>query len=1462
MKKLITFLTLLMPLFFFGQINYSEGWDTNNLTGWTQSGATFAISSIEPCSGTRSIRNNLFGASTNSGVVAQTAAINTSNEGVVTFSVDYKWVIYNTTPQAAAPAAELNMVWEWSNSASGPWFSFLTVDGSNHTPSATCATVTGSFVPYAGSVFLRVRANNTNTAANNYLYLDNLTLTQTATPTCRMPQGLNVTNNTSTGFRINWEAPVGTAPTNYSWEVRSSGMPGSGAAGLAASGTATGLFANATGLTAETTYSVYVKANCSATDSSFWIGPLQAATLCAAPNFTVPSTRSVCGPQPVTMNVTQANAAATTYWFDETGARVADSVNTYTTPVITESTYYNITSGIINYNDTLQLGTGTLGGSGQSPFAATKARKVQYVYSAAELNGLGFTKGLIKAIGFNVSTLGTAERNNFIIHMGATAIDNFANTTFIPTTSLQVVKAASSQTLTAGVNMFQLDTGYQWDGVSNIIVQFTYSDLDLTSNPTATQVRYGSTSPRNTSLYGGNATGDLTAMYDLATGTRSTSRPNTYFDVLDGCTGNLKKVLINYNEPPELILSSYNVNYCSSYDPPVIFVATGGVSYMNYEWTPATGVTGDLLNGWTFDPAVTTTYTLRATNNATNQCVNIQQVVIEVNQSPELSYINEVYNLCFDQIQAITAFNSVNDTTIKYGFNGNTDGVTLVNAVVGDAISTTSTVASEGSGSLNIKNGAQTNAGVVFDATFNVFNLQSAVLEFDHIAALQATATTVNDYAYLEYSTNNGASWATFKNADYTGSASATLPAPLGAPSFVGKFFTKTSYADWTNIGETDVPTNAMWKSEKFVVPASAFTATGTLKIRMRIGSDGNTTFPGWFVDNVRITPVNKTNVVWTPASNLYVDAAATIPYDGVLNVGTVYVKANTNIDALVYTVQATNIKGCVVTDTFTLNAGSNETPVVADIITCGNVPVANTGFTHNVDGELLYYTTATGGTPITTLSTSGTYYVEQVVFGCRSARVPFNVIINTQPSIPTTNATQTFCSTATVNDLYYYPVAGLQIKWFDAAVAGNELAASTTLVNGTYYGEFNNGACSSTRVAVNVMVSQALPALNVADVHFCGTTSLNDLQVNPALGATVNWYDSSIATQTLSGNTNVTTGVYYVSQSMNGCESPRTAVNVTAIQALSQPNAAAQVFCGAATVADLTATGTTGATIHWYSNATSQVPLLAGTSLNNGTYYVAQSIGDCISTKRPVNVKVVSLVAPVLDALFVCGDATVASLPLNALTGSSYNVYASVVSPTPMAQNAPIVSGTYYISKIELGCETMRTAVQVTVTPRPTSPTGLLVQNFSDTGSVGEFVMDQTNVIWFESYNNALNNTSPLPANHPLIDGQVYYGIIVGPNGCASLPTGVTVNITLGTKDLDLASLKYYPNPTDSELNISYKEAIKTVEVFDILGKQVKAEKFDATDVRLNVSSLAAGTYMIKVVTENGSQFVKIVKR
>src|SRR5690606_40186313 len=101
-----------------------------------------------------------------------------------------------------------------------------------------------------------------------------------------------------------------------------------------------------------------------------------------------------------------------------------------------------------------------------------------------------------------------------------------------------------------------------------------------------------------------------------------------------------------------------------------------------------------------------------------------------------------------------------------------------------------------------------------------------------------------------------------------------------------------------------------------------------------------------------------------------------------------------------------------------------------------------------------------------------------------------------------------------------------------------------------------------------------------------------------------------------------------------------------------------------------------------------------------------------------------------------------------------------------------------------------------------------------------------------------------------------------LGQGQCASLPFQVTVKIVLGLNDLDLTSLKYYPNPVETELTVSYKAPINSLEVYDLTGKLIKVQTYDSNNVRLDVSSLSSGTYMIKVHTSVGSQFIKIVKQ
>ncbi|SEH86846.1 Por secretion system C-terminal sorting domain-containing protein [Paenimyroides aquimaris] len=1493
MRRLILVLLLLIPFLNWGQ-PYSIDWDgSTNVSPWEEVKQTFNVTTQLPCQGTHSLRTRVRGTEGFSTSVLKSPLLFTATGGVITFSFDYKWLVYNSNMNSpvAGPANQIDARWQWSNSTSGPWYTFETIDNISHSPSTNCATKTATFAPKAGKLYVRLIVSNTSAAGDNYFYLDNISVDQGTPPTCFMPDDVYVTNKTDVGFTLNWTATNSTL-LDHEFEVRTSGAPGSGTAGLVTTtppagpvGTATSV--SITGLSASTNYKVYIRSNCDATDSSFWIG-IDVTTMCTPPTSTIPTTYNVCGIQPLKMEVTGGGVS---FWYNENDSLVAQATNSYTIDPVTKSEVYKVYNGIFGtLLDTIVAGAGVTSATDATPFADTKSQKIQYIYLAEELTAAGFSRGVIKAFGFKVGTSGgTLQRDNFTIHMGETQLEEFPDDNkFIPTNRLKEVKNLGDQLLVSNeVNMFTLDAPFMWDGVSNIVVQVTYSDLTATAVPAATANILSSFGTSNRTLYVKNSVDNMTTIKDKVTGTRLIYRPNGYFDVIEGCFNEPKIINVNFKEAPTLVLSDSIINNCANQPLPKVYVLSGVSDFDTYEWTiepvdpndpndpandpthpnhPDNAVAGDENVGWTFNPVSPMTYHLTVKQSNTfpggEACVNYAEVKVELPASPTMLQLENDYSLCYNDIQELKVDNFINETPNEYLFNGNTTGVTLNNTITGDAITNDTTLFSEGTGSLKLSYGAQTNATLDFSPSINMNNLKSIVVEFDHIAALQSDSTGVMDYGYLEYTTDNGTTWKPFLEDDYTGLADTTLTQPSGTQAM---FFTATSYADWSGIQQTAVPTTTPWKTEKFVVPADEFTGTGTFKVRFRIGADGNTQFPGWYIDNVKIKPISNYQVTWTPIANLYYDQNATVPYDGTINTGTVYLKGTSNSLNVPYNVVIENQYGCKTEKNFTVSIGLKEAPVVNDIDSCGPIDVSTTNFGKNPNGVLTYYNSQTSTSPITQITSSGVYYVEQEISKCKSARVPFTVVINPAAPNAVATPTQSFCGSATVNDIAFNAVQGFQMKWYLTATGGTALASTAPINNGTYYGEFTNGTCTSaSRVVVNVTVGATPAAISLNDVYICGTSTIDDINVNAATGATVNWYQNIADTTPLANTTVLTTGTYYISQKIGNCESARTAVNVSTIQNLSMPTATTvQTFCGSGTVGDLMATATTaGANVNWYGYSTSDTPLASSTTLVTGTYYVGQSIGDCDSPKRAVSVRILSVNEPVINAMEICGDATVSSLPLNPAQGISYKVYATPYIATEMGQNDVVTTGIYYISKVENGCETARAAVNVTVNARPNAPTGNINQSFPDYAEVKDLKTNEANVVWFESYNDAVNNVNPLYPSTPLVKDKVYYGVIIGTGNCPSLPLAVTVNIFLGLNDLDLASLKYYPNPTDSELTISYKEAIKSIEVYDLAGKQVKSQQFDSDEVRINVSTLAAGTYMVKVHTDTGSQFIKIVKK
>ncbi len=80
-----------------------------------------------------------------------------------------------------------------------------------------------------------------------------------------------------------------------------------------------------------------------------------------------------------------------------------------------------------------------------------------------------------------------------------------------------------------------------------------------------------------------------------------------------------------------------------------------------------------------------------------------------------------------------------------------------------------------------------------------------------------------------------------------------------------------------------------------------------------------------------------------------------------------------------------------------------------------------------------------------------------------------------------------------------------------------------------------------------------------------------------------------------------------------------------------------------------------------------------------------------------------------------------------------------------------------------------------------------------------------------------------------------------------------------LGTTDAELNVINISPNPFKNQLFINSKVPVSEVSLYDILGKEIKIEVQD--NLRIETSSLSAGTYVLKLRTENSQQNFRLLK-
>ncbi|MBL7701999.1 MAG: T9SS type A sorting domain-containing protein [Ferruginibacter sp.] len=554
---------------------------------------------------------------------------------------------------------------------------------------------------------------------------------------------------------------------------------------------------------------------------------------------------------------------------------------------------------------------------------------------------------------------------------------------------------------------------------------------------------------------------------------------------------------------------------------------------------------------------------------------------------------------------------------------------------------------------------------------------------------------------------------------------------------------------------------------------------------------------------------------------------------------------------------------------------------------------------------NLLWYTTATGGTgsttaptPSTTTIGSTTYYVTQTIGSCESARLPIVVNVTASTPAPTVTSPVNYCQNAVATQL---TATGTNLLWYTTATGGTGSATaptpSTTAIGSTSYYVSQTQSCGESPravIVVNVSAVPAAPAVT-SPLTYCQNVTAPALT---ATGTNLMWYTvatggTGSAAAPVPSTATAGSTTWYVSQSNNGCESPRSSITVNINAAPAAPTVTTPVtYCQNATAVPLTATGTA---LLWYTTATggtgsATAPTPSTAAPGSTNYYVSQTISGCESPRAVIAVNVTGLPAAptVTSPVVYCQNSTATALTA---TGTNLKWYTtatggtgSTTAPTPITAAAGNTA--YYVSQSNNCGEGPRAEINVTVTPTPSPATGLSVTNITTNSAVfnwnvtaGNFYSVDYRVSGIGAWINAATGITTGSVSVSNLTQSTFYDWRVHTNCSATLPANnfTTSQFTTQSHNSQINNIrdgygiKISPNPVSSQAIIDYLIADNgnvSIEIVNPLGQHV-ATVLKTSQIRgqyqmavtHQMDKLAKGIYYLRLIQNRRGNVVKFIK-
>ena len=331
--------------------------------------------------------------------------------------------------------------------------------------------------------------------------------------------------------------------------------------------------------------------------------------------------------------------------------------------------------------------------------------KSQFMILGTELTTAGLSAGNLTALQLNVATPGTSY-STFAIDMLSTA--NTDMTAGLDNSGGTNVYSAGSVTPTAGLNTYTFSTPFYWNGSSNIIVQFCWSNNN--GGGTSTTVKYDNagfvceayfradnqtpavhcsalTATSTTSLRPqfvltgvGTVTSGLSYDWSDGVGSVGTTNPlslvppssTTYTATatdVNGCTASASTTVTSVAIPSAPTAS--NSSQCGPHVPTASVTSTSGAGTPVFNWYAASTGGSALQSGtsatYTTSIGTTTTFYVAETNG-TCESDPRTEVIVTVTPAPTVS-ISGTTTICNGQSTTLTA-TSANDPNYTYTWTG------------------------------------------------------------------------------------------------------------------------------------------------------------------------------------------------------------------------------------------------------------------------------------------------------------------------------------------------------------------------------------------------------------------------------------------------------------------------------------------------------------------------------------------------------------------------------------------------------------------------------------------------------------------------------------------------------------------------------------------------------------------------------------------------------------------------